>query len=74
MSEDWTGEPPGELIKSATALGLPRLNARSNIGATDASLSPPPDRPPADMTPVSRTTATFGASERKGIQRLMPRI
>ncbi len=68
ISEDWTGEPPGELMASATAAGRLRRKARSSTGARTASERPAPAaRPTAPMVPVRRTTATTGRrGERKG--------
>ena len=57
---DCAALPPGELIASATAFGLPRRNAASISGASPASVSAgAPKRGPAPMTPSSRTTVTW---------------
>ncbi|MCZ7677100.1 MAG: hypothetical protein M5U35_16265 [Roseovarius sp.] len=69
ISDDCTGEPPGELIASATAAGLPRLNAFSITGASASSLNC--IRAPVPMAPVSRITATSGPRLMKGIWKPM---
>jgi hypothetical protein len=61
MSDDCTGEPPGELTASATALMPPSEKARSSVGARPASDSPLRSGPIGPITPLSRTTATIGA-------------
>src|SRR4029453_2543254 len=60
INADCTGEPPGELIESATALAPRTLNARSRAGLMPFSDRPMPrsDGPP--ITPDSRTTGTTG--------------
>src|SRR6056297_2807931 len=72
ISEDCAGLPPGELMASATAAGLPLRKARSTAGATALSLSPAP-RGLAMMTPCRRTTATSGSALRNGMKRFMQR-
>ena len=57
-------EPPGELTTSATALAPRIAKARSSIGATLAIESPERSGIAAPIAPVSRTTATDGASAR----------
>ena len=54
--EDWTGDPPGELIIKATALGFPFLKALSSVEASALSEIPPRD--PDEMRPVRRTRDT----------------
>src|SRR5471030_1122922 len=59
ISADWTGEPPGELMASATALAPRWPKARASRGATDSTDRPrEPSRPPEAMTPDRRTTGT----------------
>lgn len=48
INADCTADPPGELITSAMAAGLPRANARSIKGASAASFRL---RPPEPMVP-----------------------
>src|SRR5258708_8035539 len=55
---DCTGEPPGELIDSATALAFLIENARSSVRATPASVMPGLSGVTAPITPESRTTGT----------------
>ena len=56
---DCAGLPPGELMASATAFGLPRRKAASTSGASRASVSAgAPNRLPLPMTPSSRRTVT----------------
>ena len=56
---DCAGEPPGELIASATAFGRPRRNAASTSGASPESVSAgPPKRAPGPITPSRRSTVT----------------
>ena len=63
---DCAGLPPGELIASATAFGLPRRNAASISGARPASVSAgAPKRTPLPITPSSRSTETRGRRRRK---------
>src|SRR5918996_3509010 len=64
INADCTGEPPGELIASATALAPRTLNARSRAGLTAVSDKPTPrsDGPP--ITPARRTTGTTGTRGR----------
>ena len=69
ISEDCTGEPPGELISRATATGLPRLNAFSRIGANAASVSEA--RPAIPIVPLIRTTDTIGGFLIKGSRNIM---
>ena len=69
ISELCTGEPPGELITSAIAAGLPRENAFSMTGPSASSLSCA--RPPAPIMPARRITATNGLRFRKGIRYFM---
>ena len=64
---DCTGEPPGELMISATAAGLPRAKARSICGAKAASFSVGLKRLPPPMAPDRRITGTKGGFLRKGI-------
>jgi hypothetical protein len=71
MSEDCTGDPPGELMISATAAGLPRAKAFSISGSRAESFRPPPPRPPDAMVPCNRITATRGGFLRKGMKRFM---
>src|SRR5258708_5072280 len=67
ISADCTGEPPGELMASATALAPGRLKARAGSGATDSMDRPrDPNRPPAAaITPERRTTGTAGPRRRR---------
>src|SRR5260221_3580830 len=66
ISADWTGEPPGELMASATALAPRRPKARASKGAVDSIDRPrEPSRPPAAMTPESRTTGTAGPRRKR---------
>ena len=60
INADCTGEPPGELIASATALSPPTLNARAMTGASDSSDSPRRRGPNDPITPDSGMTATVG--------------
>src|SRR6056300_366364 len=64
ISDDCTGDPPGELINSATADGLPFLKARSNTGPIARSFKLP--RPDAKIMPDRRTVATVGFLGKKG--------
>src|SRR3954466_4365504 len=61
ISADCTGEPPGELMASATALAWRVLKARASSGAV-VSIDRPrgPSRLPEAMTPFRRTTGTTG--------------
>ena len=60
--------PPGELITSATASGLPLAKARSISGAIAASDRA---RDPVPMLPVRRTTLTSGVRGMKGMWNFM---
>ena len=60
-----TGEPPGELIASATALMLLMENARSSERATLAMVIPGRSGLEMPIAPARRTTGTIGRSERK---------
>src|SRR6516225_3698939 len=62
---DWTGEPPGELITSATARALRIAKARSSGRATWASVRPGRNGVEKPITPESLTTGTTGMSPRK---------
>src|SRR5210317_1078957 len=64
ISDDCTGDPPGELINSATADGLPFLKARSNTGPIARSFKLP--RPDAEIIPDRRTVETVGFLGKKG--------
>ena len=61
---DCTGEPPGELITSATARAARMPKARSSGRATVASARPGFSGVEKPMTPESRTTGTTGVSPR----------
>src|SRR3546814_14720241 len=65
---DCAGEPPGELIDSATALSPGSLNAVSNGLAKAARLSAGRNGPGAcaASTPWRRSTATVGSRRRHG--------
>src|SRR5215212_7071844 len=66
IKADCTGEPPGELIASATALAPRVLKARASSGATLSMERPRlPKRPPEAMTPDSRTTGTTGPRRKR---------
>ena len=65
IKEDWTGDPPGELINKATAWCCPFLKAFSKIGLKVWSHKPA--RAPAEITPDILTTATLGLDGKKGI-------
>src|SRR5215510_8995956 len=69
MKCDCTGEPPGELMSSATARALRTENARSSWRAIDASMRPGRRGLDTPMTPASRTTGTIGISlrSRRGV-------
>ena len=62
---DCAGEPPGELMISATARALRVEKARSSERATVESISPGRSGVTTPMTPDSRTTGTTGISARK---------
>ena len=62
---DCDGEPPGELMISATARALRVAKARSSERAVLDSISPGRNGVVTPMTPVSRTTGTTGMSARK---------
>ena len=64
INADCTGEPPGELIASATDFTLKSLKARSSVPARPANESPPRKGPTWLMTPLNRTTATTGGGLR----------
>lgn len=66
IRDDCTGEPPGELINSATAAGRPRLNAFSITGPIASSLSRA--RGPDPIEPESRTTETSGPRFKNGME------
>jgi hypothetical protein len=61
---DCDGEPPGELITSATARALRVAKARSSDRAVVDSIRPGRSGDDTPITPVSRTTGTTGMSER----------
>ena len=63
MSRDCTGEPPGELICSATAGASLMEKARSMAPAQAAMVSPCRKGVPAPMVPVRRTTGITGPLE-----------
>ena len=68
ISADCTGEPPGELIASATALAPRMSKARLSSGATDSmDRLRPPNRPPEAMTPDRRTTGTTGPRRKRSL-------
>src|SRR6056297_3391757 len=69
ISELCTGEPPGELISSATASGLPRRKAFSRSVLRLLSLRVP--RVPAAIVPCILTTDTVGPDFTNGINRFM---
>ena len=62
---DCTGEPPGELISSATALARRIVNARSSGRATLASVSPGRSGVERPIAPDSRTTGTTAPPPRR---------
>ena len=62
---DCAGEPPGELMMSATAAALRTANSRSSARAMPAMLSPGRSGVEKPMTPVRRSTGTTGRSLRK---------
>src|SRR5882724_9596186 len=61
---DCTGEPPGELITSATAFAFFIEKARSSVLATPASDMPGRSGVTAPITPDSRTTGTTATPRR----------
>src|SRR5918993_5408587 len=66
IKADCTGEPPGELMASATALAPRMSKARLSSGATLSMERPRlPKRPPEAMTPDSRTTGTTGPRRKR---------
>ena len=69
---DWTAEPPGELISSATARARGHAKARSSGFATDASVKPGRSGVEKPMTPVSRTTGTTGSVAAKPARQQRP--
>ena len=62
---DCEGEPPGELMISATARALRTEKARSSALATVDNSRPGRSGVTTPMTPASRTTGTTGMSRRK---------
>src|SRR5688572_4812973 len=71
IKADCTGEPPGELMASATALAPRMSKARLSSGAT-LSIEIPrlPKRPPEAMTPDRRTTGTTGPRRKRSFNQL----
>ena len=69
MSDDCTGDPPGELISSATAAGFPFRKAFSITGPMVASFNAP--RLPLPIRPDKRITATVGRFCKNGKPRIM---
>src|SRR5262249_27400318 len=66
ISADCTGDPPGELMASATAFAPGKAKARASKGATVSIDSPRrPSTAPAAITPESRTTGTAGPRRRR---------
>ena len=65
MSADCTGEPPGELIASATAFKPLGRKARSIMPARPRDVSPRRSGPAWPMMPDRRRTVTTGG-ERNG--------
>ena len=67
MSDDCTGEPPGELISNTTALRSRTLKARSSGAASVRIFSCEGLKParPLAMMPSMRTTLTTGPVLRK---------
>ena len=61
---DCTGEPPGELIRSATALARRVVNAFSSGRATLASERPGRSGAESPIAPDRRTTGTTAAPPR----------
>ena len=57
---DCAGDPPGELMASATAAALRTAKTRSSVRATPAIVRPGRSGVEKPMTPVSRTTGTTG--------------
>src|SRR5258708_12727896 len=66
ISDDCTGEPPGELRASATAFTPGIENARSIERARRAGAGPLRTGPTPPMTPLRRKTATTGITGRRG--------
>src|SRR5919106_6077427 len=64
IKADCTGEPPGLLIVSATALAPRTLNARSSAGLRLWSDRPRPRNGAPPITPDSLTTGTTGPRRR----------
>ena len=62
---DCDGEPPGELMISATARALRTEKARSSERATVDSMMPGLSGVTTPITPDKRTTGTAGMSGRK---------
>src|SRR3954463_5421729 len=62
---DCTGEPPAELITSASAFAFLIANARSSVLAMPASDMPGRSGVTAPITPDSRTTGTMAVPGRK---------
>src|SRR5438552_1833163 len=70
MRCDCTGEPPGELITTATVGSLEMLNARS-IGPASAARARPGRRGVAmPMSPLKRSTGTMGPRLNNDIDRV----
>jgi hypothetical protein len=65
ISAACTGEPPGELTASATALSRGCLKARSIWLARPLRVRPARNGPSAPITPARRITATTGGGSLK---------
>jgi hypothetical protein len=74
MRCDCTGDPPGELITTATLGSLERLKAFSIGPATDAIASPGRNGVTMPMGPVKRSTGTTGLRLKKSISVVLQRF
>src|SRR3974390_1711902 len=63
---DCAGDPPGELISSATARAPLTAKARSSVRAIDDIMRPGLSGVATPMVPDRRTTGTIGTSGRSG--------
>src|SRR5689334_2970145 len=68
MRWDCTGDPPGELITTATLGSLERLKAFSRGPATDARASPGRNGVAMPMGPEKRSTGTTGLRLKKSMR------
>src|SRR5262245_20696645 len=65
---DCTGEPPGELMTTATVGSFEKLNAFSMAPATDASAKPGRSGVAMPMGPEKRNTGTVGLRRNRPIE------